>query len=259
LFIAAPGAIKPAHHVVGHVPATDEAGTIPEATKLITALGKQNKYDAVVVDDFSLLAEQTVIAIEKGGLTGLKLWGEIRKQIVEFRNAARHLGMHVILNAHESTPRTINGSFIRGGPRLPGRMPEDLPTACDLVLRAVHEPNKRGWHAVYRCSIDDPNWVTKDRHGICPDPAPMNTSEILRAAGYRLRRAPGLEWQEEIVETLAHALVESPAEEADLMKVALELCGKHTQNPLAIRWTMRDALDRAYLIRTRDPLAMFLQ
>jgi hypothetical protein len=210
------------------------------------------------VDDFSLLAEATIAVLEKRH-SGFKLWGALRDAVLDFRDTARHAGMHVVLTAHESTPRTMNGTFIRGGPRLPGRLPEDLPTACDLVLRASYDSSRRGWHACYRCTIDDPSWVTKDRHGVTPDRSPMNVGEILRCAGYDIRRAPGLEWQEELVSVLSRALLESPGEEKALMAEARELCAERTQNDLHVRWVMRDALDRAALRRAQaDVLQMYL-
>jgi hypothetical protein len=259
-FIAPPGALKPAHNVVGFVPSSGEAASIMDATKAVAALAKANpnKFDAVIVDDFSLLAEFTIAQLEKK-YTGFKLWGVLRDTVLEFRDTARHAGLHVVLTAHESTPRTVNGVFVRGGPRLPGRLPEDVPTACDLVLRAAHEPTRRGWHASYRCTIDDPNWVSKDRHGVCPDRAPMNTAEILRAAGYTIRRAPGLEWQEDLVEALATAVVADGSQEKALMAEAVEICGEYTDNPLHVRWVMRDSLDRAALRRANaNVLRMFL-
>jgi hypothetical protein len=253
LFVAPPGALKPAHNVVGHVPDSVEASTIMEATKIVADLAKRNdsKYDAVVVDDFSLLSESTVNTLEKK-LSGFKLWGGVRDAVLDFRNTARHAGMHVVLTAHESTPRTVNGTFIRGGPKLPGRLPEDVPTACDLVLRAAFDQSRRGWHAVYRCTVDDPQWVTKDRHGVTPDRSPMNVGEILRAAGYVIRRAEGLDWQEELVEAFCVALLADPASEAALMNEVIDIAREKTDNDLHIRWVMRDALDRAALRRARQ-------
>lgn len=257
-FVAPPGALKPAYHVVGHVPKSGEAATIMDATALVKAKAKEGKYDAVIVDDFSLLAESTVNVLEKK-LSGFKLWGGIRDAVLDFRDTARHAGLHVVLTAHESTPRTVNGTFVRGGPRLPGRLPEDVPTACDLVLRAATDPNRRGWHAVYRCTIDDPNWVSKDRHGVTPDKAPMNTAEILRAAGYVIHRAPGLDWQEEIVESIAQAILETPTEEKALMAAGADWAREHTTNDLHVRWVLRDALDRATIRRARaNVLQLFL-
>jgi len=253
LFVAPPGALKPAHHVVGFVPASVEAKSIADATAALKSATKSGGYDSVIVDDFSLLAEQTISHLENvKKLTGFKLWGVVRDEILDFRDMARRCGMHVVLTAHESTPRTMNGTFIRGGPKLPGRLPEDVPTVCDIVLRAAHDPTRKGWHASYRCTIDDPQWITKDRHGVTPDRAPMNLGEILRMAGYELARAPGLEWQEGIVAVLAQALVADPTQQSAYLLEAQSMCAEHTTNDLHIRWVMRDALDRAALLRAKQ-------
>jgi hypothetical protein len=257
LFVAPPGAIKPAHLVVGHVPDHTEAASILDATKIVRERGKDKRYSAIIVDDFSLLAESTVAQLEKK-FSGFKLWGALRDAVLEFRDTARHAGMHVVLTAHESTPRTVNGVFVRGGPRLPGRLPEDVPTACDVVLRAAFDQTRRGWHGCYRCTIDDPSWVTKDRHGVTPDRAPMNVAEILRSAGYVIPRAPKLEWQEELVEALAVAMFNDPANESGLVAEAIELAREQTDNDLHVRWVLRDSLDRAVLMRAKaDVLSMF--
>lgn len=258
LFIAPPGAIKPAYNVVGHVPEVAEAATIMEATELVKKHGKSNRFDAIIVDDFSLLAESTVSFLERK-YDGFKLWGAIRNEVLEFRNVARHAGMHVVLTAHESSPRTVSGSFIRGGPRLPGRLPEDVPTVCDLVLRAAPDQTRKGWHACYRCTIDDPNWVTKDRHGVTPDKAPMNVGEILRLAGYSLRRAEGLEWQDDFVQELTEALLAADPKQASSIlsgaAAALQEAGHHAYH---VRWAIRDAVDRVSLMRARsNPFAMY--
>jgi hypothetical protein len=249
LFVAPPGALKPALKVVGFMPESTEAGTIMEATEIVRKQAKNaGAFDAIIVDDFSLLAEQTVVALEKKH-SGFKLWGAVRDVVLEFRDTARHAGMHVILTAHESSPKTTNGTFIRGGPRLPGRLPEDVPTVCDIVLRAASDTTRRGWHACYRCTVDDPNWVSKDRHGVTPDKAPMNLGEILRLAGYPLRRAPGMEWLDTFVEAVSNDLLANPGQEKVILKQAAEACQSGGYGDLHIRWGLRDALDRVSLTR----------
>jgi hypothetical protein len=43
------------------------------------------------------------------------------------------------------------------------------------------------------------------------------------------------------------------------MAAAVDMCREHTENDLHVRWVMRDALDRAALIRARsNVLNMFL-
>jgi hypothetical protein len=260
LFIAPPGALKPAYNVVGFVPAATEVSTIMEATELLKKHAKSGEYDAIIADDFSLLAEQTVAVLEKKH-SGFTLWGKVRDAVLEFRDTARHVGMHVVLTAHESAPKTTNGAFVRGGPKLPGKLPEDVPGVCDIVLRAAADPSRRGWHGCYRCTPDEVSWVTKDRHGVTPDRAPMNLAEILRLAGYTLRRAPGLEWQDEVVAGLAEALLGATGPGQDKALLAawsqeLQAAGHHD---LHIRWTLRDALDRVALTRAKaNVLGMYL-
>jgi hypothetical protein len=261
LFLAQPGALKPSFNVVGYTPANANVETIDDATKLIAAEGKKRVYDVVVADDFSLLVEKTFSRYEAkmgGSSNGFKLWGALRDAIIEFRDTARACGMHVIMSAHESAPTTKDGRFIRGGPKLPGKMPEDFPGVCDIVLRTALDKTRLGWHGVYRCSIDDPNYVTKDRHGVTPDPAPMNLGEILRFAGYTIQRAPGLEWQEDVVEEVAGMLLEIPADAqfntkaGKLATEAAKMMRDATDNDLHIRWALRDAFDRAVLYRARQ-------
>ena len=116
-------------------------------------------------------------------------------------------------------------------------------------LRAASDATRRGWHACYRCTIDDPNWVSKDRHGVTPDKAPMNLGEILRLAGYTLRRAPGLEWLDAFVTAVANDLIANPGQEKVILKQAAEACQSGGYDDLHIRWGMRDALDRVSLTR----------
>lgn len=267
-FIANRAALKPSVNVVGFdLPesAVKEASTIEEATKIVQDVTKQKDrhghplYDAVGVDDFSLLAETTISVLERR-LSGFKLWGALRDDVLDFRNAARKGGMHVVVNAHESSPRTYNGAFIRGGPKLPGRLPEDLPAHADLILRAVANPNGVGpWPAAYRCTALDSQYISGDRHGVTPDMAPLNIGEILRAAGYKLRRAPGMEWIDNVADALAASLLERPTEEpAILNNVAKYVFANHSQNLLQIRWAVRDGRDRAILKKARmNPLAAF--
>lgn len=154
-------------------------------------------------------------------------------------------------NCWEQVPtQKQDGTKVRGGPLLSGKLPEQLPAMCDKVYRASHDPNRKPWPSIYRCFLD-PNYVMKDRDGIV-DPAPMNLSEILRDGGYVVRRHPSLEWQEGIVEDLAQAWITLPYEQtipsANAAYGQLMSAGIH---PLHVRWTIRDAMDRTALRRAR--------
>jgi hypothetical protein len=140
-------------------------------------------------------------------------------------------------------------------------MVEDFPAICDLVIRAAPEPDRKGWPYGYRCSGSDTNYITGDRHGVTPDHAPMNLAEILRAAGYVVRRAPGLEWQDEVVATLTDLFGKTaPEQHRDLMVAIVAKMREKGRSDIHIRWVLRDALDRNNLkLANANVLAGFLE
>lgn len=242
LFVAAPGALTSLTTVCGYTPATTHVRTLAEATKLVKDVSKD--YNAVVIDDFSFVAEQTFAALE-GKHSGFKLWGALRNQALEFRDVARYAGVDVILNCWEQGPKTKpDGSRVRGGPMLSGRLPEQIPAMCDIVLRASHDAQRRPWPGVYRCS-SDPSYVMKDRFNVAPvvDPAPMNLAELLRAAGIDVERHPAIPNMEDYVEAMATEMIAeiNPIPKANEFYQAL--LGEGVSVPAA-RWILRDALDR---------------
>jgi len=282
-FIAVPAALKPSVNVVGFdidPNAIYEARGVEDATKKVLEVAKLKgtdggpRYDAVIVDDLTFLAEQTFSTLEQK-LSGFKLFGALRDAIIDLRNASRSGNMHFFANAHESPPSMKNGGYIRGGPKLPGKLPEDFPAAFDLVLRAAYDSGRPGWPAVYRCLPHDTAYISGDRHGLTPEIAPMNIGEILRAAGYSLRRAPGLDWMDGVAETVALSLLERPSDEKNILTNATRFIlqthyadvwndGKNAPEARKnramahVRWVLRDGRDRALLrAARRQPLAAY--
>ena len=250
LYIATRGALLPAFHVCGYVPDSVEAATIDDATRKLKEATKSGRYDAVIVDDFSFLAEQTMANYEKR-YSGFKMWGALRDSTLAFRNAARHANCHVILNCWQKAPQTKpDGTFVRGGPLLSGKLPEQMPAMCDLVLQCGQDPMRKPWSGVYKCEHST-RYVMKDRFNICytMSPAPMNMGEILRAAGFEISRHKSLPWQEDVVEQFSQQL---DAAGHALYDTANTLFGQLVNakiEPKAARWTLRDALDRVVIRR----------
>jgi hypothetical protein len=249
LFVAAPGALNSVRSTCGYIPtSTDKVRTIQEATAVIEAVATQ--FDTIVFDDFSFMAEQTFNYLEKERrLTGFKLWGALRDATLEFRDKSRYCGMNVILNAWEQPPKANNqGKKIKGGPKLSGNLPEQLPAMCDIVLRAVHEPQRRPWPSAYRCG-PYPSYTMKDRFNVATrcDPAPMNLAEILRAAGYDIPRHPDYGGQEEQVEAIATALKNNPDNQAEVANEVYRQLREAGKPASYARWTLRDAMDRAVI------------
>ena len=250
LFIAARGALQSIRHTCGYEPATIEATTIDDATKTLTKVTQQGgKYDAIVIDDFSFLAEQTMAFWEKK-TSGFTLFKKLRDSVLGFRNAARYANAHVVLNCWIQPPKTKNdGSYVRGGPMLSGKLPEQVPAMCDLVLQCSEDQGRQPWKGTYKCDYNS-KYVMKDRFGLCYalSPAPMNLGEILRQAGYDISRLKSLPWQEEVVEKFSMELESS----SDVYGKANELYAQLLSKGIdyrAAQWTLRDALDRMTIRR----------
>lgn len=262
-FLANKGQLKPAIGLVGFTPAHDDRiKTLEELIQVIPQIASQG-FDAIVIDDLSVLAQRTADTLRaRFSRSGNQYvaYQILGSQLLRLRDLSRDLGVHVIMNCHELPPRMEDGQLIRGGPALPGKIaPRDFPPVADMVLRIVPEPAKQhGWKAVYRCSIDEAAWFTKDRHNATPDRAPANLSEVLRNAGYTIRRAPGLEWIEDVVEWTVQA---ASAVDPSIQKVmsilsqqifptalSTKLKGWNSDAQLKVlRWLERDALDRMSL------------
>ena len=244
LFAAAPGALNSVQSVCGYTPDTVLVDTIEDATALLKSIAGKREW--LVIDDFSFMAEQTFSKLEKKH-NGFKLWGRLRDVALEFRDTARYANVSVVMNAWEQPAKTAhNGAKVRGGPMLSGRLPEQIPAMCDLVLRASHDLKRQPWPAVYRCYLD-PSWVMKDRFNVASavDPCPMNLAELLRAAGIPVARHPDLPQQEDLVANLSDlfsGLSGSPAETAN--EVYTKLLGSGMA-VTAARWALLDALDRS--------------
>jgi intein/homing endonuclease len=268
LFIAAPGALSSVTSVCGYTPKSVSKKTIQEVTALLPTIS--GHFDTLVIDDFSFIAEQTFSMLEKK-FSGFKLWGELRDVAIEFRDKARYSRVNVVLNAWEQAPKTSNnGSKLRGGPQLAGKLPESIPAMCDVVLRAMHEPARKPWPAVYRC-MADPAYVMKDRFNVASvsDPAPMNLGELLRAAGIKISRFDanpedgiykliGL-GMEDMVSNIADKLSGLPEQDAvlaneiykELLAKVQESFGSRPALPF-VRWILRDAVDRSVIRLAKD-------
>jgi hypothetical protein len=253
LFLAQKGALKPAIGTVGlsHVWET-EIRTLDDAISLAAEIGKlpwDKRPTALVVDDLSLLADNTLVALEHrstGSKNKYAMWGELQNKVKDLAGVARwEAGIHVALNGHEQAPFTDEGGcYWRGGPRLPSKkLTAIIPHTADTVLRGRLGQRPGSPHqGVYDCFLDA-SWVMKDRHGIRGENLPMNVGELLRNRGYTLPRAPGLEWQEEWVELIAQSLAAGKVLDA-VKKAAIDRLRAKGIHDLHIRWVIRDGIDR---------------
>lgn len=218
-WVCAPGALDPAINVVGYLPPnrvkSDEI-TMDQITDSLQTL-KSRGHNEIVIDDFSLVAK-TTLDKKEAALKGQKTWNfwtEVSNIFLRFRQAARSSGMIVACNAHEKGPEEKDGMLIRGGPKLPVKqLTEELPVLFDCVFRCavdstqiVAGPSTGKWPGAYMCDRSQSRWLTKDRLGVAPPVGPQNIGMILRTAGFKISRPPGLEWMDEFVPVAVNAIV----------------------------------------------------
>lgn len=263
-FIGEFGAIKPLEETTGWlVKDIRPAKTVKDAVKILVDIAAKKKQKFLVVDDLSLLVENSVIALEKQfGIDGRALYSELFKDIVMLRDRAIESGVHVWMNAHLQPPQTKDGVFIHGGPKLPGKNPASIAAKVQTIVKTEVNPAKKtGWPMVYRASPLDKQYFSGDRWGMVFDMAPQNVGELMRERGFVVPRAVGLEWQEDIAESFALDAMAIPVKEqvkgmAELLKSYMSLLSDY--DPRHAYWAIRDGQDRAIIRKRKQNQLAFL-
>ena len=131
------------------------AKDVDEAAELLLK-HSGSEMPTIVVDDFSLLVEDTISQLEKTHSFG-DMWRALRAQVLRVRDAARKAtekGTHVIFNCHESPPKTSSGKSVRGGPAMPGQLPEQFSAFSDVVARVKYDETASPWKHTL-CTVSD--------------------------------------------------------------------------------------------------------
>lgn len=267
LFLAQPGALKPAWHVLGiplHPVSNGETRGryihvryLESVQKVLDHLARVDvevRPSAVVLDDISLLAANTLRRMKprypEKGRGVFRLWADFRAIVETCADHARHLGIALVANAHVRPPSTDDkGVYYKGGPMFPSKtLTKDIPHVADTVLRAALDAGRTPWPAVY---VAEPSaeWFQKERHGFA-GLLPANLGELLRAAGYNLPRPKGMEWQESVAEAVAEAVLNGKAA-SDVCTRAVEKLRASGYDPRHVYWAVRDGRDRAELVHMR--------
>lgn len=225
----------------------------------IASLGAgKNPYPALVLDDASVLCKNTLVMMEakgmhvneRGKLDTRKLYAILSGELDKIRFQLRTIGIPGLLNFHDRARSTDNeGKVHIGGPDLgsAGQTKKLLPIV-DLALRAALEPQRLPWAGYFECrSTDDPNWLYKDRYSVAPTKGPLNTAELLRAAGFTIPHP--VAWMSEAASRIALEVEEATrAGTGQRLNVysrwAAYLLNQGLPEHL-VQWACQDGLDRA--------------
>lgn len=254
LFIAQGGGLLPLKNYLGLEKLNVQKSLdVESAAKIV--LAEAGKHPSIVIDDFSLLVERTVSQLEKKHSFG-DMWRALRAQVLGMRDSAREAtekGTHVFFNCHESSPRESSGKFVRGGPALPGQLPEQFSAFSDVVARVVYDETAAPWKFVLNTTSNSKN-IGGDRLAIFPPSAPMNLAEALRVSGYQMERPKNLAWQEAVVEGLSNKILEEGIEKwREVLRPAVDKLSTKYPKP-HVRWALQDSLHRAILKKSKEDM-----
>lgn len=253
VYIAAPGALASAESLWGFPqPKAYDLATFRDVREFCEK-SIPNGAPAVVVDDATLIADRTINVLKAKGFDGFGLWGAIFTSAVMLRDSLRRRGLHVAFTCHPMAAEVKDGVRLLGGPAFPGQVRSKLPAAADLLLRAEPRPAGEGfgWPAVYRTALH-PDWLQGSRYNT-PDAVPMDLREILNAAGFKIPRLKGLEWQDEAAAAVAAKLSEpgilgDKAKARAVLEYAADFIGKKwSKDERHTMWALHDGYSRAVI------------
>lgn len=248
----------------------DSIGFIEEVNALLGTDGSGKRQlpadcDGLVVDDASILADRSFRRSEPGLRAsggGYAPFVFIASLLFTLRDLARYAGVPVVLLCHPQAPWMDEGVRLKGGPWFPGRVaPIHVPPICDFVYQSAGPPlgssKDNEWHGVLMNDEHDPDWYMKDRTDAATKDlrvAPGNLRELMTAAGFKLSRAPGLEWQDEVVDVVTrHVLAGNDFRQVwawaakDLVQPRIAALGIPVPSRIEeniIDWTRHDARSR---------------
>lgn len=217
---------------------------------------------AAVVDDLTLLAhaEMRRLRNEISRADNFFFHEQLKSAIHGFAHECRFAGLFLYANAHLRRPDDKGP----GGPAMPvASLVPAVPHIFDTSVIALGEDDRKPWPTVLHCYSPGSLYTCKDRHHIFRDPSPMNIRELLNAAGYRIPRMPGMEWQDRVAEELAGQLLNAGSEWGALfptiwakrMSVLAEKSAP-PQTVLRWRWALEDGRDR-HEIQLREKAVIY--
>jgi len=262
IWMAPRGGLKPGIALCGYSPLQQRVQTIWDCFAYVQHLYNScngelerlwQEYDAIGVDDWSVIMERSA-GIIKQRYSGWDVWTTLLDLVLVFRDMVRDMGLHCVITSHEMPPGIDpkTGQKYKGGPELPSKKHvRKLAHVADTTVRSSLEPGRIPHSGVWRCDPDDPDYHYKDRHNIACKVGPMNAGELLREAGYPIRRLPGCEWFDEAAETIAQGVLQKEGE-PDLAAWRVECMRRAATNLLDMKvpeahvlWVVQDGVDRA--------------
>ena len=139
---------------------------------------KKGKIKAVVLDTGSEFADR-LLAVEliAAGNDGRRAYPQVYWKFTGIMRTILLSGAWFVMICHQKIADQDNDRM--GGPLLPGRLVESIPSQFSLILRATVEDTPAGRQRIYHCDPLDPDFIMGDRYGVAFDKQPMELKALM--------------------------------------------------------------------------------
>jgi len=158
----------PDHHVLKDLddPYAEARGVIVKKVRKRMISGQ---YSCCILDTGSELASRIFAALQlsENVVDGRKLYPKVEMLFHDLVRRLQVLPGWFVMICHEDAPKAIEGDYLKGGPRFPGRgLTASTPPMFSLVLRADWDHTGEEMRRCFYCDENDVDWTTKDRYGV---------------------------------------------------------------------------------------------
>jgi hypothetical protein len=170
------GFVPPYHELVSLTNPYGE--TLEHLTKVVLPQVKQGKIKCVIMDTGSEFADR-LLSVELGvvGQDARRTYPLVYQKFATIMRTALQSGAWFVMICHQKLADQENDRM--GGPLLPGRLVESVPSQFSLILRAAIKDTPKGRERVYFCDPEDPYFLMGDRYGAAYIEQPMELKPIM--------------------------------------------------------------------------------
>lgn len=285
LVLYSDGGLKSSVSTVGWAPldSDKEAKTV---TAIITAVTERLKLTAgkglqfknasgqvmrgIIVDDFTLKVRAELASIQanppknsRGGTDYFEIWARLKQRVQNLITLCREMEQPIYFSTHLRDPGIDESTkeIVPGGPDVASAGLSSAVTGwIDLIQYIVEDPVRTRWPHGLSVNTRGGTWLAGDRHNVVsagvggqPLTTPLNTAEVLRAAGYILPRPLDMDsWVEPMIGVGLDQLKAMRPEATVLSELAVACRQAFTGvEDWQLAWLFRDLLDR-HEIRTKS-------
>jgi hypothetical protein len=179
-----------------HYELTNLANPYAEVTqhlqKVLLPLIKKGQVKCVIFDTGSEFADRLLsVELDNVGADARRAYPQVYRKFTSVIRTILLSGAWVVMLCHQKIADPDNDRM--GGPLLPGRLVESIPSQFSLILRASVKNTPAGRQRVYYCDPLDPEFLMGDRYGVAFEEQPMELRAIMWRIAHPGEDTPAVE------------------------------------------------------------------